>query len=238
MSRKSSRRLREVLIAVPFQEYSGVFVTLTWHNNWSDDPTDWYSCLYALLDALQDRWRGYHVSGIWRKEFQRRGAPHYHLIILSERPLPLQVFRQWVALTWNRIAAPGDLKHLAAGTSADPVRIEKGGYRKLMNYLSSYVAKVEQAQRLDRTTGEILPTGRVWGRFYNLPQVQGIEIGLGWGEWKALGKRVRLWHSDSRYLSAFARRYNNAIIYGTPQESEQLLDNLENDWRLPSTGGP
>lgn len=230
LSCKSARRLRERLLRIPFEECSVSFATLTWHDIWPNSPQEQYQCLERLHVALQSTWKAFSPSVIWRKEYQRRGAPHYHGVIVTTRPLPLRSFRYWLAVKWNAIAAPGDLKHLNAATSFDQLEHSKGGLRKALNYLSNYTAKPEQNRHIDQTTGEVMPTGRVWGMLGDVPQAEGLEIGLDYGSWKALVNRVHKWNPESPYLQSLGRRYTNAIIYGSPAESAQLLDGLEEDF--------
>jgi len=43
------------------------------------------------------------VMGAWKVEYQRRGAPHVHLLLPIPRGLTLPQYRDWVAATWSGI---------------------------------------------------------------------------------------------------------------------------------------
>lgn len=93
------------------------------------------------------------TSGIWKLEFQSRGAAHYHLMLFGLRGEDLESLRQWVRDTWYKIAHNGD-KHLgAAATQVDEIKSVGGA----TSYLVKYIAKGDQT----------LPdnfTGRYWGK--------------------------------------------------------------------------
>jgi hypothetical protein len=51
---------------------------------------------------------GLPLRGVWKREFQRRGAPHFHILMprpesLAGNGFSAHDFRLWVASTWNRI---------------------------------------------------------------------------------------------------------------------------------------
>lgn len=95
---------------------------------------------------------------LWFLEFQRRGAPHFHL--LHDCPLPrtrvlVSAVRFRVAATWYRIVGSKDEKHLAAGTRVETLRTSRGGAR----YAVKYAFKMRQ---------KVVPkpyqnVGRFWG---------------------------------------------------------------------------
>lgn len=95
---------------------------------------------------------------LWFLEFQRRGAPHIHLLL--DWPLPVgrlmvKAVRFRVASTWFRIVGSGDEKHLAAGTRVERLRSPEGGAR----YAVKYACKMRQ---------KVVPknyqnVGRFWG---------------------------------------------------------------------------
>ena len=67
-------------------------------------------------------------------------------------PEERRAFRSWLELTWARIVASGDPKHVEAGTEVTAVR----SYGGVMAYVASYISKQDQT----------LPgnfTGRYWG---------------------------------------------------------------------------
>jgi len=106
-------------------------------------------------------------SFVWKLEFQRRGAPHYHLLLFGAGELSNA--REWIAATWYRIAHDGDVNKGKAGTQCDAVISPSGAAA----YLTTYLGKSEQA----------LPgnfTGRYWGIIGReklpLGELQNIEV--------------------------------------------------------------
>lgn len=105
------------------------------------------------LHRLRQEIRRRHpqVSGVWKLEFQKRQAAHFHFLLIGCTE-DLTSFRRWIAHTWARIVDSGDPKHLHAGTGVDFIRT----YGGVMAYVTSYIGKDDQT----------LPgnfTGRYWG---------------------------------------------------------------------------
>lgn len=130
------------------------FITLTYHETW---PKDRHG-RKAHLDAFRKRLeRCYgHFPAVWRLEFQKRGAPHYHLLAwLPVHRLPggLWRLREAVAWFWNDVVDPGNVKHLQASTSLEIPR----SWRGVNSYAAKYMGKLERLQ-------EGAPSvGRFWG---------------------------------------------------------------------------
>lgn len=96
---------------------------------------------------------------VWRMEYQKRGAPHFHLILYNA---PF-VDKSWLQQIWGEII----------GQAKPFTRVERiKSYKHLMSYASKYAAKVEDVgfNCVAKTTGaEKIPeeqrgsAGRVWG---------------------------------------------------------------------------
>lgn len=92
-SRKSRARMVERCSGfdyVPFfaQEGRPAMVTLTYPGDWLAVAPDSATCHGHLL-ALRRRFErrfGRPLLCIWKREFQRRGAPHYHLFVVAPEP--------------------------------------------------------------------------------------------------------------------------------------------------------
>ena len=78
------------------------------------------------------------LSHLWFLEFQKRGAPHIHILIRGMRVC--RETQAWVSATWYRIVGSGDLRHLAAGTRLERIRKENGA----RNYAVKYAFKMKQ----------------------------------------------------------------------------------------------
>ena len=174
--------------------------------DWQEaDLPKWYEQLTAFIRRLQ-RHYGERFQGLtWKKEFQARGAPHYHLIVFFRdgvAPKWLDFFG-WCARNWNDLVEPGDAAHLAHGVDVRPVRNTSGGdQRRLMRYLTKYMAK-----GLDGCVGPggvMLPLGRIWGI---LGEVENLVLGvveLGLQGQIEFCRRLRSWGKGSRYLEGMS----------------------------------
>ncbi|MEL7396241.1 MAG: hypothetical protein AAFN44_07715 [Pseudomonadota bacterium] len=135
-----------------------VFATLTYPGKYSTDPEDWKRDLKVWGDRLE---RQYPDSGfVWRLEFQKRGAPHYHLLIYGVGD-DIVSFREWLSVSWFKVVGSENPDHLAAGTNAQPMRAARGA----MYYAAKEMGKTTQARILGKYPEGV---GRWWGiRFKN-----------------------------------------------------------------------
>ncbi len=146
-TKKSRKRLMNLMGTIDVPENGAVFLTLTY-------PAEFPSAREAKkhLNVFQQviRRNFPQASGIWRLEFQKRGAPHFHMIMFN---LPFW-HKEAVAATWERIIGS------AAFTRIEHVRSKRGCF----TYLSKYVAKVDDTvdlTTLHNSTHESV--GRFWG---------------------------------------------------------------------------
>lgn len=92
-------------------------VTLTLPGDWlTFAPTG--QAFKQLMRAFLERWRRRWGTwrGVWKLEFQRRGAPHLHLY--QATPTGPE-FREWLSRAWYEVVGSGDERHLRAGTGVD-----------------------------------------------------------------------------------------------------------------------
>jgi hypothetical protein len=107
--------------------------------------------------TVKDHWRRFRQwmvrngakTGLWVLEFQKRGAPHFHIFIRE----PLD--RHAVSNAWYKIVASKDPKHLEAGTRIETFRHPPA----LGSYVMKYAAKMEQKD----VPAEFENVGRFWG---------------------------------------------------------------------------
>lgn len=165
-SRKSRQRLLIRMASIDFTEADlPVFLTLTYPTEWSEDPRQWKKDLNVFLVALSRKWP--EAWGVWKLELQKRGAPHYHLL-LWDGP---KVEGCWARydnsgkgrmVPYGRAKSPGNAEvfdwlddHWAKKhglTRIEPVMSRQG----VMAYTGKYLGKVE---------GQKVPEGigRLWG---------------------------------------------------------------------------
>lgn len=174
-SYKSRQRLMRKIAMIDGREAGlPVFLTLTYPEEWPAASEEWKRHIHKFIIYMVRKYPG--VWGLWKMEFQKRGAPHFHFMLWGLpkiegtkhtrdgktcwRVLPgissasdLEVFN-WMNQTWYRIVGSQDPKHLAAGINLEPVQ----SWRGVTSYVSKYLGKTE--------SGEFVPcefTGRFWG---------------------------------------------------------------------------
>lgn len=139
LSKKSRRRL--AFVANNTQVVFRTMVTLTYPKQFETDGQIVKGHLRTFLQWCRDRFD--RPSYLWFLEFQRRGAPHIH--ILLDCPLPsdkderVELF-YIVARRWYEIVGSGDVRHRAAGTRCEGIRKPDGAAR----YCLKYAYKTEQ----------------------------------------------------------------------------------------------
>lgn len=158
----SRRRLLRTL-ARTRRDTLPIFVTLTYPGVYSSSPADWKRDLDVFGKRFCRRWPG--AAFVWRLEFQKRGAPHYHLLVWG---VDYKSLLEWVGLAWFEVVNSGDEKHLKAGTRVELLRSWKGAFA----YASKYLAK--------RDTENITGVGRFWGVIARamLPWAEEVNVEL------------------------------------------------------------
>ena len=133
-SRASRQRL--AFIAANSDVVFTSLCTLTYPREFPNDGARVKRDLQTFLKALRRKVPA--LEFLWFLEFQRRGAPHVHVLIRGARVhKPMQ---RWVSETWYRICGTGDARHLRAGTRLERVRKPNGA----RNYAVKYAHKMRQ----------------------------------------------------------------------------------------------
>ena len=169
-----------------------LMVTLTYPGEWESCTTD-YTCrceasegcsdvpcictfgpsgkvVKRHLDTFYKRVKRYlkahDISGwgcLWFLEFQKRGAPHFHLMFFGFGFVlfDLAEFQKWLSEAWADIVSHTNIaeyvKHLKAGTNAEWMQKEHFGYAL------KYASKMEQKE----VPAEFANIGRFWGCWHN-----------------------------------------------------------------------
>ena len=146
-SRKSRRRLMQRLAKLKVPEKGMTFLTLTYPSIFPS-PSVAKAHLDAWLKRIARRFPD--AAGFWRLEFQKRGAPHFHLLMVN---MPFWDKKE-VMESWADV-----IKIPTVFTRIEHVRSKRGCY----SYMSKYIGKMDDG--VDLTTGHNspLPIGRVWG---------------------------------------------------------------------------
>lgn len=127
---------------------NALFITLTYPAAYPE-PQEAKRQLPAFIKRIRRRWP--QACVIWRMEFQERGAPHFHLLVLGVRFIPHQAVAEW----WYEVVGSGDARHLNAGTEVRRVRSAKHA----IWYIAKYMAKDDQSGQFN----EDRDVGRFWG---------------------------------------------------------------------------
>ena len=224
MSGKSRRTFMERLMGLDWETMIGegkrrsgkarsVFTTLTYPSAYAPDRKVWKRDLQVFIQRLYREYGEVLEGLIWKFEFQKRGAPHFHSLVGFNEQIDLNALRVWVSLAWYEVVGSLDEKHLRAGTN---VRGVYGPIDRLMRYMAKYMGKREKATE---------ETGRVWGRRGALPQVVLAWCRMDRGDWNILMRRVRNWGKKSRHLRKL--RHRSFHLYGNGGTLPALLRGLE-----------
>lgn len=163
-SRGSRYRLFRLLHSLRFSTVS--FVTLTYGQTFPTNGRIAKIHLKAFRRATERRWG--NLSAIWRMEFQRRGAPHFHILYLDAPWIPVE---DW-CLVWDRSRhAPNGER---SRNSLDlKINRETKGSDVVGKYLGKYIAKPTQ----ENDSEEKEKWGRVWGK-WNIEEPKPLEVEL------------------------------------------------------------
>lgn len=168
-SKRSRRRLLQIFSCLQWSHVKGVlFITLTYHYGHLSSQQTPAQHLNRFLTELRQRYPGCWY--IWRLEPQRRGAPHFHLMVLTPQPTSgdeIDRFRAWCVGAWHRIADPDSQAHRTWGVRVD----EASSYRRAFAYIAKYCAKESENGAWDYQ-------GRRWGTSRDLPREHVASIPL------------------------------------------------------------
>ncbi len=147
-----------------------VMVTLTLPGRWLEVAPDAATAARKFDNfrrAWSDRWGA--PVWLWKREFQRRGAPHWHLWLVPPTD-ELAEFREWLSATWTRCLEISDPSEewlsLQAGTNVSQA---EGARARDPKRLAIYFlkeslggeGKAYQNEAPDEWAGESV--GRFWG---------------------------------------------------------------------------
>ena len=200
---KSRRRLMQSMAKVNKGDLPQ-FITLTYPAEYSDDFRDWKDDLRRFNQRLEYRFPFY--AAFWKLEFQKRGAPHFHLLAWG---LPRAHMKDFIAMMWYKTVGSGDEKHLKAGTQISRIK----SWRGVMAYASKYLGKTQECNEN--------PPGRFWGIFN--------RTGIPWSDeviyFISQGQAVLAMRYMRRYAGIRARDYSSLSIYiNSPPDWERALE--------------
>ena len=182
------------------------FITLTYPSDWlAVAPTASHAKTH--LHSFRKRFErafGRPFFAVWKMEFQRRGAPHFHLLA----PVPSGVgFGDWLSHAWADIVNHPDPvqreKHLSAGTGIDRAKgINADTAQRISYYFSKHASAnkgvKEYQNRPPAEWMEAGSVGRFWGYWGIEPSTETIIMS---DEHALLVARIlRRWQKANRKL--------------------------------------
>ena len=220
-SRESRKRLLGKIASVDKEEYGNAYLlTLTYHQ--SEEVAGFEEAkadLRALYKRLVRKFGEGKVTMIWRIELQKRGVPHFHVILILRVRIYDTELVNIVAKNWNEVVG-SDVEHYlfhvgALGNGNVPCLSAIKSLKSVIGYVSKYIAKVS----------EYIELGRIWGILGEkaLRYAKKIRIPMRLGE---LQKLMRLMKRYCRIPNSVKMRVlrvimiNNEIVY---RRLEELL---------------
>lgn len=154
-------------------------ITLTYPGQYPKEGKVCKKQLDAFLQHLRKDYKG--LKYVWFLEFQKRGAPHFH--IFSTAPVP---GKHYTAKLWYHIVDSKDDRHLRSGTQVKPFESREEGIR----YATEYANK---------STQKMSPKS-----FYNVGRFWGASRGI-------VQKIATITDLSLRQIQQINREYNKAI---------------------------
>ena len=148
----SRRRMLEMMNKLTFE--SMTFVTLTYPAVFPADGRQVKEHLRRFRARLEKRFG--KLTVVWRMEYQERGAPHFHLILL-DAPF---ICRWWLSKAWVDSNDTKSMLNFRYGTNIKGIAL-KGDTQKIINYVCKYAGKVEEHERNEGNEW----CGRFWGKW-------------------------------------------------------------------------
>jgi hypothetical protein len=181
-SEPARRRFRVRANEIMWPRRRLALVTLTYPRHFDADPLIWKGHLFAWRKRFERQYGP--ILYVWAMEFQRRGAPHFHLALvlpngwrLTKRELlavadgracrregrpSVKEFRAWNARAWYEIAGHGDERHLIQHSKEGHCKPARGP-RGLTGYLLAELGKKSQKELPDWLVERMEGAGRWWG---------------------------------------------------------------------------
>ncbi len=204
-------------------------------------PGDWLTVAPSALVArrLVDAWRkrferdwGVPLVGIWKREFQRRGAPHWHILMVPPTGTldGGETFAAWLSRSWSEVVGHPDPEeralHRLAGTGIDYAQGARAlDPRRLGAYFAKHgLAAVKEYQNeapwawvhepgcedgsCDGCADEGI--GRFWGYWRLGRRIAGVEVAE---DRYAAGRRTaRRWADANRYQVKVYRWRKTTVV--------------------------
>ena len=209
-SKKSRLNMLKTLFTLDFsvlfadEKRTPVMITLTYPGDWESVAPNGEATKRHLSMFRKRYLRAYGeaLNGVWKLEFQRRGAPHIHILTSLNNDLGL--FQLWVSKTWADIVNHPDenqkARHIRAGTQ---VQVWYDFFRDKPYLIAHYFGKHASANRGGVKEYQNKPP-KLW--------VDSGSIGRFWGYWglTKVKSKARVSREDSLFIQRTLRRWHRA----------------------------
>lgn len=223
-SARSRSRMSELVGSLDYSDWlqsdgALAMVTLTLPDRWLELAPDGET-FKKLLRKFEHRWR--RAIGpwrlLWKLEFQRRGAPHWHALMRVPALVGRQTFEEWLSKTWADVVGASKVvdrwdaktdkgsseysRHLAAGTGVDFSGKDFSDPRRISLYFLGHSSKTSDGKEYQhRVPEEWQKPGKGPGRFWGNPGLKSATREIELTERDAVGaarilrkvKRGRAW---------------------------------------------
>lgn len=182
------------------------FITLTYPSSYPTSGKEVKRHLNTFLSWLRSANKG--LEYLWFLEFQKRGAPHFHIMVNVD----MIDKKREVSIRWYETVQSGDIKHLKAGTNTQRIRLVDGAARYAAKYASKQYQKV--------VPNEYKDVGRFWGCSTGVPPkpVQRYDIRGMTGEQIQDAFRILGWEYHESLTKPLSILYNAAKFTGQSNE--------------------
>ena len=159
-------------------------ITLTYPGKWLDVVPD-AATAQRHLKAFRKRYKyefGEPLIGLWKREHQRSGSPHFHLFVA---PPMGKDFARWLSKTWADVVGHPDpaerAKHEKAGTGIDyATGVRSSDAKRVATYFSKHNSAnfgvKEYQNKPPKEWIDAGSVGRFWGYWGIAPLVVSVEI--------------------------------------------------------------
>lgn len=224
------------------------FIHLTYPSEYDQDWHTWKLHLKVFKQHLKRKFPS--SEGWWKLELQRRGAPHFHMVVDLRQKCAVKRFRAWVDAVWARIAHSLDQYGGKYACRVEPVF----SIRHARNYVCKYMGKLSFAP-VDEN-GEVMDSsgmretmGRLWGRIGrpNCEMDEQIQIDLKSVTWMKLQFALQLKRQGARGWKhlVVGTNYGSFTVYGLGtvaddrfEDAPKMIRKLMREWMRPYENSP
>lgn len=205
-SGESRYRLFCLLHSLEFKTVT--FATLTYPREFPEDPKVFKNHLREYHRRMVRKYG--KIKTVWRLEFQKRGAPHYHLMMLDAPYIPIS---DWCNL-WSDVIGTQDVNHRKLGVDVKLVTKTSQG-ALVASYMGKYVGKLDQTKEVKNGQG----VGRYWGK-WDIQKINPIEVKISSGAAEYLVSKLCTTRGDSP--SWQPRDATSCTIFGNSMGSDNF----------------